>query len=302
MAARRPNQGPVARTPLRVQPPSDSAYADILTKKPAALRDGRWRPNRRFARQTGLLVTLRHARGITARDRLRSPFRFPVPILDSFDMPYRHPWAQHDTISAGPQMRDQEGELPEWTFSTMLLDDVARRESDRRLVVWPHVPFPQLYLRELRLIAGELGNARATPFRIVVSQPVMWDEPLVNSIAVLTGIVATVPANEEGVFRLSLTVQKLPESEIDRRRQPRRDEQKRVFSMVQNEAREDAGTEGPDTLYELAKRFYGEPSMWRRIAKANGIKNVSPRSSEALEDWCAAHHKKKLVIPPRGRR
>lgn len=299
MTARRPNRGPVAHTPLRVRPPDDVREAEILDGlvKPSAMRNGRWRPNKRFQRQTGLLVTLRRERGLTDPKRLLSPFRFPVPITNSFDMPYRHPWAQTDTISAGPQLRDQDSDLAEWTFTTLLLDPIALREADRRLSVHGYVPFPQLYLTELRSIAGELPGHRATPFRIVVSQPMMWDEPLVNSAAVLTGIVATVPPAEEGVIQLSLTVQRLPDSEIQRRRQPRPDEQKRTYDPpAPGRDRRDR----VDELYEIAKKFYGEPSMWRRIAKANGIKGVAPGSAAQLARWMKQHHKKKLAIPPRG--
>jgi len=97
-------------------------------------------------------------------------------------------------------------------------------------------------------------------------------------------------AGEVGTEYLDLTFLQFSEDELARHRQARADEKTRYHDLRSGES-----------LYDLARLYYHQPSAWRRIAEANGIKGVSASSDAELHKWAARHHKRRLRIPPAPR-
>lgn len=253
--------------------------------------DGSWRPDLPFTHADGLKVTLRAAKGVTDPAVLTVPLRLQVPVTDDFRRSYQHPWSLYDTLRLGQRSRPMGAQLLELQISTLLMDEPAQDASD--VAVWPYAPEPQKVLDELRYLAGvgpigKRGNA--TPFRLTISQPIVWDDDeLVNMLAVLTRVEPTQKAGSIGTEYLNLTFLEFEEDELARRRQPREQEKIRAHVLKTT-----------DTLYAMATAFYHQPSAWKQIAAANGISGVLPNSAGDLADWAKRHSKKQLRIPPKA--
>ena len=252
--------------------------------------DGSWRVDAPFTQGDGLKITMRRAQGVTDPKALRVPLRFQAPVTDDFRRAFAHPWARYDTLRAGQRSRPMGAELMEVPISTLLLDQAAQ-DASSGVVVWPHAPNPQKALQELRFIAGVGPSGKrgpATPFRLTINQPILWgDQALVNMLAVLTRVEVTERPGHVGTEFLELTFLEFVEDEVDRRRQPRDAERTRYHDLR-------AG----DTLHALASRYYHQPSAWKHIATANGIRGVRPGSAAELAAWAKKHSKKRLRIPP----
>lgn len=254
--------------------------------------DGSWRPDLPFTGSDGLKVTLRAASGVTDPKVLTVPLRLQAPVTDDLSRSYQHPWSPYDTIRLGQRSRPMGPQLLELQISTLLLDEPAQDASDG-VVVWPYAPEPQKVLAELRYLAG-IGPAgkrgKATPFRLTISQPVVWDDDeIVNMLAVLTRVEAAQKAGSVGTEYVTLTFLEFEEDELARRRQPREQQTARVHVLKTT-----------DTLYALATAFYHQPSAWKQIATANGISGVLPNSAADLAAWAKRHSKKQLSIPPKA--
>jgi hypothetical protein len=279
MAASRRNQGPVVI--------SDAAQPS--SRRPAAatrLHDGSWRTDDHFVGH-GLRITLRRAHGVTSPDVLRVPLRMQAPVVGDLVIDDSFNWTTYDTLRLGQRLRRMGQQLRELPVSTMLLDGPAQ-DSSSGLVVWPFAPEPLKIIDELRYIAGMAPGGKATPFRLVIDQPLVWgDDTVVSHLAVLTRVSATQKPDEVGTWYLDLTFLRFHDDEIARHRQPRDDEKTRHHDLKHG-----------DSLYDLAKRYYHQPSAWHRIADANGIKGVRPGSDDDLAAWAKRHHKQQLKIPP----
>lgn len=279
MSASRPGRGPIATT------------GTLALKRARArrLHDGTWRPDRPFTHEDGLKITLRRAHGITDPGVLRVPLRLQAPVTGDFARDRGHPWSTYDTLRAGERSRPMGPKLLELPISSVLLDGPAQ-DSSSGLVVWPYAPEPLKVIDELNYIAG-MGSGPATPFRLTINQPAVWgNDPVINMLATLTRVQATQKAGEVGTEYLDLTFLQFSEDELARHRQARADEKTRYHDLRSGES-----------LYDLARLYYHQPSAWRRIAEANGIKGVSASSDAELHKWAARHHKRRLRIPPAPR-
>lgn len=248
-------------------------------------RDGSWRPDTPFSSNEGLRVTMRRAAGLTPKGVLHVPLRFQVPPLGDHRRPYRFQWATFDTVSHGQHSRPMGPQLLEIQIDTLLLDRLAA-EASSGVVVWDGAPDPQRVIRELRWIAG-VDDARkgpAAPFRLTISQPVVWPDPIVSILAVLTSVEPSLGPGAVGTEALSVAFLEYEELGAGRQRR-----------AVREQRRHDL--KASDDLYEISKRYLHTPSGWRKIAQANGIKGVSPGSEAELAAWAKRHHKDSLVIP-----
>lgn len=277
MAASRPGSGPVASIDTPGTPSARSRRQTV---------DGTWRPNTPFNSAAGLKVTMRRSAGLTPDDVLRVPLRFQVPPTGDHRRSYRFNWSTWDTISSGQRARPMGAQLLELQVDTMLLDDLAANAS-RGVVVWDGAADPQRMLAELRYIAGVDEDRRgpACPFRLVVSQPAIWPDPVVSMVAVLTAIEPNQQAGSLATEYLSATFLQYPDENVKGEQRPRSVE-KRTHTLVDR-----------DTLHALATTLLHQASLWQDIAKSNGISGVSPSSASDLAAWAKKHHKTTLVIP-----
>jgi hypothetical protein len=290
MAAKtnKPGQGPIAvfrpggSNPIESKPGTGLH----LTKVPRRF-SGTYRPRKRFEGTEGLQVTLRRVKGVTRNGALLVPFRFQVPPINEFARQWHHEWTKYGTLRMGERARPQGTTLKSLPFSTIFLDPPA--QDDVSFVIWDGAPEPQKLIDELAWLMEH-----AVVFRLVIAQPAVWGKDrLVNRLAYLSDMQATQKNGEVGSEYLDLVFDQWKEAEADRRRRRPRDEDK---------TRKHKLRAGKDDLYEIAKRYYKQPSAWRKIAKANGIKGVSPGSEAELTKWAKKHRKKTLKIPPKDKK
>jgi hypothetical protein len=250
--------------------------------------DGRWRPNTPFSSSDGLQVVMRRAVGLTPKGVLLVPLRFQVPPLDQFRRAYRFNWSTFDTVAGGQHSRPMGAQLLELQIDTMLLDRIEQDRSSG-VVIWDDAPNPELVLRELRYISGtdDARRGKAAPFRLVISQPAVWHDPLVNIVATLNNVEPAQHAGEIATEYLSVTFLEYAELAAGSQRRAPHEATSKLYKVKL----------GTDDLYELAKRFLHRASAWRRIAAANGIVGVSPGSEAQLAAWMKRHHKTTLIIP-----
>lgn len=247
--------------------------------------DGSWRPDTPFASASGLKLTMRRAENLTPSGVLVSPLRFQVPLMNEFGRAHRFNWSTLDTLSAGQRSRPMGAQLLELSMETMLMDRLAA-EATSGLVVWGDAPSPQRVIDELRFIAGVDRDRRgkAAPFRLVVNQPAVWRNPLVDVVATLQAITVTQKPGHVGTEFIALSFLEYREGDTGRQRVHRKASRK--HKLVTG-----------DTLYKLARDLLHRASDWREIAKANGITGVSARDAGELAAWAKRHHKSTLTIP-----
>lgn len=282
MAASRPNLGPVTGD-IAI---GDAGLTGLSKRSVQRTRDGSWRPDKPFLSGDGLKLTMRRAAGLTPEDVLRVPLRFQVPPTGDLSRSYHFNWSTWDTISAGQQARPGGRQLLELSIDTLLMDQITA-DASSGLVVWDGAADPQRMLDELRWIAGldDASRGPAAPFRLVINQPAIWPDPIVNVVAVLTAVEPRQQAGSIATEYLSATFLQLPQQEIDRQQRSAA-KPKRTHKLVDG-----------DNLHGLATHFLHRASDWRVIATANGITGVSPGSAPELAAWAKRHHKTTLVIP-----
>jgi hypothetical protein len=246
----------------------------------ASTQSGGWRMDQPFEPSETLKVTLRRERGVTPSGLLTVPFRFQCPPIDRFGRPWRWEYPTRDTLTGGQQLGRGSRQLDVISFQTMFLD----LDEGQPWIAWAGSFDAQRLLNEMRAVGDRLAT-----FRLTIGQPALWGpRPLVNMLAVFTAIT---PEQRGGAVGTEYTDVEFTER---RRQQLTRTRARRPSSDTQHHRHT---RRHGDTLYSIAKHYYKRASRWRPIAEANGITNVSPRSSEALEDWCAAHHRTTLEIP-----
>lgn len=239
--------------------------------------DGSWRPDQPFTSVDGLKITLRREANLTPAGVLKVPMRFQVPVLDSLPRPWRFNWSTYDTVSGGQRARPMGSQLLDLQVSTLLMDRLAAEASN--VVVWGSAPFPQRVIDELRYI-----QRKAAPFRLVINQPAIWPEPVVNIVAVLTGVEPTIQSADIGTEALSISLLEYPETTVS--------SQRRATSSAKRHT-----LRAGDTLHKLAVRYLHAASGWKAIAKKNGITGVSANSAADLAKWAKRNHKTSLLMP-----
>lgn len=250
-------------------------------------KNGSWRPDRPFRNQRGLQIVMRREPHLTAPHVLHVPMRFEVPVLDTFERPYQYSWTTYDTLSEGQKSTPYGKQLLALSINTMLLTEDAAWNADD-VVTWNGVHEPQRWLRELRQIMGFEKGTKAQVFRLIVQQHRVWGIRPLNTLAVLTEVDPKQEPGEQGTEYTTISFLEFEEGTTGQRR-PQSSQKTRTVKL-----------KATDTLYELAKRYYHQPSAWRVIANANGIKGVTPGSASELAAWAAKRHKTTIRIPARS--
>lgn len=288
MTTTKPHKGPVdlSNEPasLTIEPGRHRAWK-------GRYKNGLWRPDRGFTKKFGVRIVLRHEKGVTTGDVLRVPMRFQTPSLNQLRREYQFNWATYDTVRLGQKSRPDGRQLLTLDVDTLLMTrDTA--DASTGVVVWGGRSDPQRMLDELRWIEGYTPGSQPQVFRMVLSQPEVWgSHAIVNMLAAITGITATQQQDEQGAEYVTISFEEFSANEQLERKQ-------RPVSHGQTTWRLHKG----DTLYEIAKKsHWHQPSAWKTIAKANGIKGVSPSSASDLAAWAKKHHKTTIAIPAKGR-
>jgi hypothetical protein len=297
MAATRPGLGPVvvstSSQPTTVIGSTASQRAEA--RRLLRSRNGDWRPNLPYSSTDGLKLILRRATGLTPVNRLHVPMRFQCPPTGEFSRDWAFEWARFQTLRVGERSRPQGKPLKTWQISTMLMDEAAAETAD--FVIWEGDPDPQRTIAELAILLGDdpaTDAAKPVPFRLTITQDSVWgsagpERYIVNSVAVLSGMRATQRPGEVGVEFIDLTFDEFDPLEIERMRRGDKPGGQDTYRLGSG-----------DDLYVVSLRVYRDPSLWRTIAKANGMTNVSPGDPKDLARWAKRHHRKTLKIPARG--
>lgn len=284
-AAKRPNRGQVSG-PISGTTSASALAAARARGRRDAVRNGSWRPDRRFAGADGIKISLRHEKGVTTGDVLRVPMRFQGPVLNDFARPYLFNWATFSTLRLGERSRPDGRQLLAPSIDTILMDGPTS-DASSGIIVWDGPHSPQRVIRELLWIMGYTRGATAQVFRLVIDQPAVWGaEPLINMLATLNAMTPTQKSGSVGTEYVSLGFLEFAEDTAGRKQRP---------------SASGSGTHtlrAGDTLYEIAKNStFRAASAWRVIAHANGITGVSPSSASELAAWAKRHHKTELTIP-----
>jgi hypothetical protein len=231
----------------------------------------------------GMRVRLETIPGFTAR-RLRRvlPFHFQAPPLDQFEWGGGFNWQDYDTVTAGQFSQPQSRMLRTFSFQTIFTDVkypwTLRKEQG-------YTPNPMTLTRRLMQIA-EAG----TPIRFTCGQPVLWE---INDLDLAVTLREVRPVEKSGEIDARYVT--LTFVEFRHPRLPR-------FGSAAPPGKKLPATllvrtlpMGRRTLYALAKFYYGSQSLWRRIAKANGMTNLSPTVD--LRHRYRKQRNKKITIP-----
>lgn len=246
----------------------------------------------------GMLVTMYSLKGITAADVLKTPFYFQCPPIDDVTRSYAYDWQTYNTLRRGEMMQAAGRRLATISFGTLFVDQTYSWTFQRKYGSVPdpqnnlNYPNPQKMARELVQIMHS-----GTPFGLSVTHPKLWKRADIHwatkhgNAAVLQSVDVSERAGELDTRYVNVSFQEYRDPKIRRRAQEGqgRDESRGrdlpVTVVVHKDSTagvrdgERDGDEGKTfkdvTLRKLAKFYYGEQSLWRDLAKANGIKNFS---------------------------
>lgn len=252
--------------------------------------DGSWRPDTDFTNALGLLVKLEREHGLTSEAVLKVPLRLQTPVIGDLQRDAQTTWQTYQTIQDGQRAVYGGPNLLSLPLQVLLLDRVAQDSASPEVIAWADRPDPQSVLRELRIIAGLdpafVKKFPPTPFRLTIGQPAIWGgTPIVRNTFTLTRVAPTIQRSTLGEEMVDLTFQQWVSNDIDQMQQP---QPTRTYRLKRR-----------DTLYGIATAMYHRASLWKTIARANGISaGVKPNSAPQLAAWAKKHHKTQLKIPP----
>jgi hypothetical protein len=261
-----------------------------------------------------LSVKLDKIDGLTLRNTLPKPFYFQFSPLEEFGWDVTHGWQDYETISGGQFTREGGRELRTLSLNTMVLDydppwanpiitpaapalrqaqgdggpTIGNNSYSMRVDEDGEVVTPLSVAQELQRIVQ-----RGTPIQLTIENPTLEMEPELDMAVTLRSLSIREKGGEPDAryFDMSFTEYRSPSI---RRKGYGRARHKLPATVVVKESgicfeiirqgkripeknRHKIGTQAqPATLRKLSKHFYGNQKNWRKIAKANGVKNFGP--------------------------
>jgi hypothetical protein len=227
----------------------------------------------------GLVVMLREIPGVTAKEvKGILPFTFQCPPLNNFPINRSYPHTDYDPIEGGQRSKPGSVQLEVYAWRTLFTWDVARWTL---LHGEGYTPNPLEMLEKLDRI-GKSGK----PVHLTARHPKFWDRYEVNTPATLRSCNSEEVQGEFDTRYADIQFVEYRETSLETMQQggasggggsnkgsglPGGGRDSKLPVVI------DSKQLGPgkDTLYELARTYYGDPSDWRLIAKANGL-SVAP--------------------------
>jgi hypothetical protein len=202
----------------------------------------------------GLRVRLRRVQGLTPKNTLREPLYLPCLIGQEFIQIKTAGHSEWQTVSAGEFSQGWGGKraptLDDLSFDSLSLtwdaDWLTNPDTD-----------PDEMRRELDRV---LGSRKAFHLAIFLYPNGRGAEA--RGLYTLRSVERRLPRGEPDTRYYTLQFKEFREPN-QRRRSSRKSERLPVRHLVQK----------GDTLRKLAKRYYGDGSLWRVIANVNGISN-----------------------------
>jgi hypothetical protein len=220
----------------------------------------------------GMRITLSAVAGITpsALDKLL-PFAFQVPPVNSFPINRSYPWSDYDPIEGGQRSRRGSKQLERYSWRTLFTADLA---SWTLLHGRGFTPNPLEMLARLDRIAT-LSQQAGVPIFLQARHPKLWDRFDVNTPATIRSL-----NSEEGddwdTRYVDIELVQWRDTSLQAKRMGGGSTRnsKLPVTLVANRL-----PVTQNTLYELAKVYYGDPTEWRRIAKENGLTSGGSENS-----------------------
>lgn len=207
-------------------------------------------PQHHRKRRQGLHVRLRREPGITPKDVLDQPLRFPVVTGQEFTVEEEFGWEEFQSVGAGDFLVPRSGEhapsLRKWSNEVMTLT------WNPRWLARPHVD-PAKLIKRLRWI----GRHRAPFHMLILQRPNYGMKADYSGLAVLLSLSVITRRGEPDTRYLQMDFSQYRPMTVRRRGRSRLPTTHRLTK--------------DDTLRSLAKKYYGSQKHWRAIKRANGI-------------------------------
>jgi hypothetical protein len=195
------------------------------------------------------------------------PFKFQVPPLNTFPINRSYPWTDYDPIEGGQRSRRGSKQLTSYSWRTLFTADPYK---------WTlihgrgYVPNPINMLRKLDQIAT-LSQHYGVPLIMAARSPKLWQRFEMHGPVTIRSLNSEEVEGEPDTRYVDIQVVQWRDTALQAKRIG--GGTKKSGLPVTKVCKELPA--GKDTLYELAKDYYGSPSLWTLIAKANGLK-VTP--------------------------
>lgn len=265
----------------------------------------------------GMSVMLQAIPGVTPAKVFRglpgNVFYFQCPPMDVFPVERSWTWDDYATINAGMHSNPSYRQLKTITFSTLLVDNAWIWEQGNTQIRGPRfatASLPQAADTILWAVdfLERLGNS-LKPFQIAWGQQQLWGRWDGHMVCTLRSYHSEERANEDDARYLTLSVTEYADADDVTLAPPPQppggnntshrggyttaDGQKVIANLNSAQL-----PPSQDSLAELAKKYYGDPAMWKLIAKASGLTAVGPNTD--LNTSAAAGKKKppaRVVVP-----
>lgn len=203
------------------------------------------------APRLGLRVRLRAVHGLTPRHILRQPLVLPV-VIGEFTVEEEYLWEDFPTVGSGEHSTPAAGKnaAPLQSFDA---ETLTLSWSPKWLVA------PNQDPRHVRRALMEIGRKRAV-FDLLATNRPGADFAEFAGYARLARMARTLKPGEPDTRYFALSFKQFRPMNAPRRRHGPR---------LPTTHKLDAN----DTLRSLARHYYGDGSMWRLIANANGLRN-----------------------------
>jgi hypothetical protein len=235
----------------------------------------------------GLRVILSPIDGVTPASLMKKPFLFQAPPLNDFteEMAYNH--GDYMTAFSGERSRPMGRQLETINLSTLWLDDGSRDHApDWALVKKAKDPIVVKNQLKALLYAG-------SPMWLMIHQMPLWHRYDLKVMVTIRSFTSQEKEGENDARYFNFQFREWRTTD--------------VRTKGQGATRNRVGPHGTnvtvknlppnrDTLYELAKYYYGSASQWKVIAKANGLTNITGTTN--LKTRFAKTPSKKLHLPP----
>ena len=243
--------------------------------------DGGTGNNLQWQRQDGTKVKLSKLPGETDRDLLKNPFRFQCPPLESYSKSHSFNHQDYDTIRKGQFSRRAGRSLMTLSFGSLFV------EAPFPFVVADEQWDPQRHTAILERIC-ESG----TPFLLTMGKFLPHEVELEVGMT-LREFTVEERAGEPDTKYVDVSFVEYREANTQRRKRGKGGGKGGGGNWPKTHK-----LKAGDTLHELAKRYYGRPSLARTIARANNLNGTgSDVILSTLNKWKIGD-KVKIPHPP----
>lgn len=218
----------------------------------------------------GLQVRLTPIVGWTDKKLMPREFHFQCPPLEDFKRTYVQTWNDYDTLT-GPRSRPQDRALTQVQFSTLFVGLLDHGHGYSWTVVDPApINYSEAFRHKGPNAHGYTDQLydvlrSATPFRLTVGNPNLWNKPDLDMAATLRQLEVTERSGEVETRYADVTFVEFRDPDLDLpsladfARTRGQNVVLRIANLKTNRA----------SMYQLAAYYYGDPTRWREIVAAN---------------------------------